>query len=81
MQSNKTNPQLVQNRAEMASPIRQRTKAIRVLFTCAKVLVSWRTVATASTIEKAESTPSKNKVRPSKKHQKADPSILRVATG
>lgn len=62
MISNKKNPQFVQNGIDRTKPRKQSRKAIQALGYFEPHLVSQITVAAASTIEKAESTPKVRRV-------------------
>jgi hypothetical protein len=74
-------PQLVQNGTERVNPTMHRMKAMKLLGYVDPILVSQITVAVASTIANAESTPSKNKVSPSMMLQSCGASIVSIAEG
>ena len=81
MESNKTIPKLVQNGIEMRKPQKLRTKEIFHLSVFLNVIVSATTVHAASTIEKAESIPRRNKVRPNMIAHPFDPGSVSTAVG
>jgi len=81
MTSNRTKPQLVQNGIEKTKPAKQRTNATNILGYFFPAGVSQMTVDVASTIEKAESIPSKNSVRPRITAQTFEAGIISQAVG
>jgi len=63
------------------NPIVQIMAAIIILFNFLPITVSFKTVQIASTIEKAESIPSKKRVKNKSKFQKLEPGISEAAVG
>ena len=74
-------PQLVQNGTDKVNPSTQRTKATNDFGYCWPHFVSLITVAVASTILKAESTPKEKRVRASRIIQKFGALIVSMADG
>ena len=81
MTSNKIKPQFVQNGTEKMRPMRQIINAMNAFGTFLHVLRSLSTVLVASTIENAESTPSKKSVMPRRNAHKFDNGIMSTAVG
>jgi len=81
MTSNRTKPQLVQKGIERRKPKKQRKKAINILGIFDPAGVSQMTVDVASTMEKAESIPSKKRVAPSIIAQRFLAGIMSQAVG